>query len=866
MSKLAKKGNTQARVETLIDDLMKDCIDGQSLALQRGAAYGISAIVKGSGIASLKKYDIVKRLEEACTSGSPSNKEGSLFAIELCCSRLGILFEPYVITLLPALLKAFSDSNDHVRSAADKTVGLIMSNLSGHGVKLVMPAVLEAFDEPEWRTRIASIKMLGSMSHCAPKQLASCLPKVVPKLTEAFSDTHPKVKKSAEDALEDLCRVIKNPEVSSISTTLLKALTDPANGTVRALEALISTEFLHAIDAPSLSVIIPVVHRGLRDRLATTKRYAALISGNICTMVNDPRDFVPYLPTLIPDLKSTLIDPIPDVRSISAKSLGSLTRGLGEATFPDLRPWLIETLTSEGGSSVERSGAAQGLTEVLVASGAQLTETVMRNEILPLKSHPKAGTREGVLWVLTFLPSSLGQAYSSLIDESLPALLSGLADDNETVREVALRAGRVLVRSNGKAHKDKILPALEQGLSNEDYRIRVSSLTLLGDLLSMLGGTKVSKGSVDTQDDIRQAERAQAQIALVLGNETRKRVLSSLYLARSDTAAIVRQSAVQVWKTVVSVTPRTLREILSELVDQVVCALASGDPDRTTVAGRCLGDIVQKLGDQVLPEIIPVLRDSLYKGDEYTRQGVCIGLAEVIACSSKEQIIKFLEILVKVVRDALCDDSPEVRKMAADCFQSLYQTVGPRTLEEIVPSLLVDMESNNDVSKTRALNGMAGILSVRSRELLPFIIPRLLKSPISVSHADGLASISSVTAETIHFHFNAIVPTLISEGSSFYDQDLSEEEKTREESIRRCSRAICHNVDSVGVNWLISEIASKCTSDKVSVRKESCWWFQVVAEESELICFVFDCLPCLKQHRPVFLNEEKTLPLYGSCH
>lgn len=319
LSKLAKKGNTQARVETLIDNLMNECIDGQSLALQRGAAYGISAIVKGSGIASLKKYDVVKRLEDACTTGSPSQKEGSLFAIELCCSRLGILFEPYVIVLLPALLKAYSDSNDHVRSAADKTVGLIMSNLSGHGVKLVMPAVLEAFDEPEWRTRVASIKMLGSMSHCAPKQLASCLPKVVPKLTEAFSDTHPKVKNGAEQALEELCKVIKNPEISSISSTLLAALTDPANSTVRALEALISTEFLHAIDAPSLSIIIPVVHRGLRDRMATTKRYAALISGNICTMVNDARDFVPYLPTLIPDLKSTLIDPIPDVRSISGQ-------------------------------------------------------------------------------------------------------------------------------------------------------------------------------------------------------------------------------------------------------------------------------------------------------------------------------------------------------------------------------------------------------------------------------------------------------------------------------------------------------------------------------------------------------------------
>eukprot|EP00804_Cyclotella_cryptica_P025389 CCRYP_016513-RD/>CCRYP_016513-RD protein AED:0.04 eAED:0.04 QI:135/1/1/1/0.77/0.7/10/4374/2912 len=861
LSKLAKKGNTQARIETLIDNLMKECIEGQSLALQRGAAYGISAIIKGSGIAALKKFDVVKRLEDACTSGTPSNKEGSLFAIELCCSRLGILFEPYVIVLLPALLKAFSDSNDHVRSAADKTVGLIMSNLSGHGVKLVMPAVLQAFDETEWRTRVASIKMLGNMSHCAPKQLASCLPRVVPKLTEAFSDTHPKVKKSAEQALEELCKVIKNPEISSISTTLLKALTDPANGTTRALEALISTEFLHSIDAPSLSVIIPVVHRGLRDRAASTKRYAALISGNICTMVNDARDFVPYLPILIPDLKSTLIDPIPDVRSISAKSLGSLTRGLGEATFPDLRPWLIETLTSEGGSSVERSGAAQGLTEILVASGAQLTEHVMRNEILPLKSHPKAGTREGVLWVLTFLPSTLGQGYSSLIDESLPALLSGLADDNETVREVALRAGRVLVRSNGKAHKDKILPALEEGLSNEDYRIRVSSLTLLGDLLSMLGGTKVSKGSGDTQDDIRQAERAQAQIALVLGNETRKRVLSSLYLSRSDTAAIVRQSAVQVWKTVVSVTPRTLREILSELVDQVVSSLASGDPDRTQVAGRCLGDIVQKLGDQVVPEIIPVLRDSLYRGDEYTRQGVCVGLAEVIACSSKEQIIKFLEILVKVVKDALCDDAQEVRKMAAECFQSLYQTVGARTLEEIVPSLLVGMESSDDAAKTRALNGMAGILSVRSRELLPFIIPRLLKSPISISHADGLSSISAVTSETIYLHFNAIIPTLISEVSSFHGVELSEKEKSREQSIRSCSRAVCHNVDGAGVNWLISEIASKCTNDKVSIRKESCWFFQIVIEERKETADFYEQLPIILRDLLHRLNDDSAVVL-----
>ena len=209
-----------------------------------------------------------------------------------------------------------------------------------------------------------------------------------------------------------------------------------------------------------------------------------------------------------------------------------------------------------------------------------MVDSVMRDEILPLISHPKAGTREGVLWVLTFLPSALGHAFASLITVSFSALISGLSDDNESVRDVAMRAGRVMIRSNGKAHVDKILPSLEAGLSDDDYRIRIASLNLLGDLLGMIGGTKVSTGDGDTQDDIRQAERAQAQIALVLGSDTRKRVLSSLYFRRSDSAAIVRQHAVRVWKTVVSATPRTLREIVDSLVGQIIASLASGHEER----------------------------------------------------------------------------------------------------------------------------------------------------------------------------------------------------------------------------------------------------------------------------------------------
>ena len=172
LSKLMKKGQMQSRTEELLTKLISDCLKGKSLASRRGAAYGISAVVKGSGIASLKKFEVVNQIEEACSVGSSTEKEGALFAIELLSSRLGLLFEPYVIVLLPSLLQSFGDGSIHVRRAATSSIGLVMSKLSGHGVKLLMPAVLTALESEDWRTKQASIHMLGTMSHCAPKQLA----------------------------------------------------------------------------------------------------------------------------------------------------------------------------------------------------------------------------------------------------------------------------------------------------------------------------------------------------------------------------------------------------------------------------------------------------------------------------------------------------------------------------------------------------------------------------------------------------------------------------------------------------------------------------------------------------------------------
>lgn len=101
-----------------------------------------------------------------------------------------------------------------------------------------------------------------------------------------------------------------------------------------------------------------------------------------------------------------------------------------------------------------------------------------------------------------------------------------------------------------------------------------------------------------------------------------------------------------------------------------------------------MGDLVRKLGERVLPEIIPILEKGLESSQPDQRQGVCIGLSEIMASTSRDMVLTFVNSLVPTVRKALCDPLPEVRQAAAKTFDSLHSTVGVRALDDILPAML----------------------------------------------------------------------------------------------------------------------------------------------------------------------------------
>ncbi|XP_068678677.1 stalled ribosome sensor GCN1-like [Montipora foliosa] len=814
----AIKSEAPEMVKNLLNQLLDSTVYGE----RKGAAYGLAGLVKGLGILFLKQLNIMSTLQEAIQDKkNHRHREGALFAYEMLCTMLGRLFEPYVVHVLPNLLLCFGDGNPYVREATDDTARAVMKNLSAHGVKLVLPSLLAALEEDSWRTKTGSVELLGAMAFCAPKQLSSCLPSIVPRLCEILTDAHMKVQKAGAQALKQIGSVIRNPEILAISSVLLEALMDPSTKTATCLQVLLHTSFVHFIDAPSLALIMPVLQRALNERSTETKKMAAQIIGNMYSLT-DKKDLAPYLTSVVPGLKQALLDPSPEVRAVSSRALGAMVRGIGEESFEDLLPWLMETLTSEN-SSVDRSGAAQGLGEVLCAMGTSKLETLIPEVISTTERTELAPhVREGYLMLYIYLPSSFKDDFIPWVGPIIPSILKGLADESEYVRDTSLKAGQRIVNLYADTAIELFLPELETGLFDDNWRIRHSSIQLLGDLLYRISGVTGKMSTEGQEDDNFGTSQSNQSIIEALGSERRNRVLAGLYMGRSDVSLMVRQAALHVWKVVVPNTPRILREILPTLFSLLLGCLASTSFDKRQVAARTLGDLVRKLGERVLPEIIPILEKGLDSEKNDERQGVCIGLSEIVASTSKEQVVQYVDSLVPTVRRALIDPLPEVRVAAARTFDQLHSTIGNKALDEILPELLTKMDDPN--LSEYALDGLRQVMAVKSRVVLPFLVPQLITPPVNMR---ALAILSAVAGDSLTRHLGKVLPAMLNA-----IQDCFGTEHEKEELEGASSLVLCVG-DDVGVRTIMDELMATSKHSTAGMRRASISLLYIFCERTK---------------------------------
>jgi HEAT repeat protein len=475
-------------------------------------------------------------------------------------------------------------------------------------------------------------------------------------------------------------------------------------------------------------------------------------------------------------LKVAAVDPVPTTRATASRALGSLVEKLGEDAMPDLIPGLMQTLKSDTGAG-DRLGSAQALSEVLAGLGTTRLEETLPTILQNVESS-KAAVREGFMSLFIFLPVCFGNSFSNYLGRIIPPILAGLADDVESIREVALRAGRLLVKNFAMRAVDLLLPELERGLADDNYRIRLSSVELVGDLLFNLSGITAKSEEDEGEEDVESMDRAKEaghSLREVLGEEKRNKILSALYVCRCDTAGAVRSEAITVWKALVP-SPRTLKELVPTLTQLLVRRLGSTNMEHRVIASNAFGELIRKAGDNILSTVLPTLETSLRSStDTDAKQGICLALKELISSASEDALEHHEKTLISVVRTALTDSDEDVREAAAEAFDSLQRIFGKRAVDQVLPYLLNLLRSDDEADN--ALSALLTLLTetTRSNIILPNLIPTLIAPPISAFNAKALAALSKVAGAAMNRRLPNIINSLMDNIINCEDESLREE-------------------------------------------------------------------------------------------
>uniref|UniRef100_A0A7S1GLC0 TOG domain-containing protein n=1 Tax=Cyclophora tenuis TaxID=216820 RepID=A0A7S1GLC0_CYCTE len=157
------------------------------------------------------------------------------------------------------------------------------------------------------------------------------MPKLIPEVTPQVWDTKAQVTKAATHALLTTCKTCKNPDVLPAIPAVVTAISKPSE-TNKAVQELMSTTFVAAVDAPTLAILCPVLARALKEKLALHKRAACIVIKNMSRLVESPTAVAPFGPLLVPELKKVANNvQFEEIRDEALKALSNLTKALGDS-------------------------------------------------------------------------------------------------------------------------------------------------------------------------------------------------------------------------------------------------------------------------------------------------------------------------------------------------------------------------------------------------------------------------------------------------------------------------------------------------------------------------------------------------------
>ncbi|CAI5731096.1 unnamed protein product [Peronospora destructor] len=298
-------------VKTQLDAILSRLVAAFSSKNERNAAaIDIVAALEIVGLASAAAIHVLDELKKFLVAKPTTAREGALLAfIALCKSEeLSSVMEPVVVEQLTTLMQRHADSEHVVKNAAATLSKTIAQKVNPLAIHSVLKQIYKALELRQWQSKVAALNLLKVLSETASEEVSGWLPEIIPIVSEYVWDTKKQVQAASIDSLIAVCSKISNDDVVPLVPTLVGVIARPEE-TMKAIDSLLATTFVSNVDAPTLSLIAPLLHKALRDtsiNSSSLKRKAAKIIDSMCRLVVRPSDVMQFVPLLLPQLDTAI--------------------------------------------------------------------------------------------------------------------------------------------------------------------------------------------------------------------------------------------------------------------------------------------------------------------------------------------------------------------------------------------------------------------------------------------------------------------------------------------------------------------------------------------------------------------------------
>ena len=142
------------------------------------------------------------------------------------------------------------------------------------------------------------------------------------------------------------------------------------------------------------------------------------------------------------------------------------------------------------------------------------------------------------------------------------------------------------------------------------------------------------------------------------------------------------------------------------------------------------------------------------------------------------------------MKRALLDPLVEVRQSAAKTFENLHSSIGTPALDEVLPYLLNSMKTDGKVNAAEATNDTDGqdyaldalqrIMQLKSRVVLPYLVPHLIQPPVNIK---ALSRLTLAAGDALVRHLSKIIQAVVNHIAEEKDLNLRQEQLNYAEQL-----------------------------------------------------------------------------------